>query len=45
MKSVRPGHSEPLAGGDPPPQLATILVRFLALFVVAVAILMIAWRA
>jgi len=43
VKNIRPGQSEPIAGGEQPQQLATILVRFLVLLIVAIAILAVAW--
>jgi hypothetical protein len=44
VKDIRPGQADPIAGGDQPQRLATILVRFLALLVVAIAFLTIAWN-
>jgi hypothetical protein len=44
VKNIRPRQSEPLAGGDHQPELATILMRFVVLLVVAIAILAITWR-
>jgi hypothetical protein len=44
VKNIRPSQSEPLAGSDQQPELATILLRFVVLLAVAVAILAIIWR-
>jgi hypothetical protein len=43
LKNIRPGQTDPLAGGDQPQRLATILVRFLILLTIVIAILTVAW--
>jgi hypothetical protein len=45
VKDIRPGQSDDsLADGEQPQRLATILLRFLVLLVVAIAILTVAWN-
>ncbi|MGL5166003.1 MAG: hypothetical protein ACRC9K_08965 [Afipia sp.] len=44
MKNIRPDQSDPIASGDEPQRLATILARFLVLLIVAIAILAVAWN-
>jgi hypothetical protein len=44
VKNIRTSQSEPLAGSDQRPELATILLRFVVLLAIAIAILAITWR-
>ena len=43
MKSIRPDHTDPIPLRSSPPGMGTIMIRFVALMVVAVIVLALAW--
>ena len=44
MKSVRPDTTDPIPLRNAPPRMGTIMIRFVALLVLTVAVLALAWR-
>jgi hypothetical protein len=43
MKSVRPDNTNPIPLQGSPPRMATIMIRFVGLLVVAVVVLALVW--
>ena len=44
MKSVRPDSTDPIPLRNPPPRMATIMIRFVGLLILVVVVLALAWR-
>ncbi|HLX16961.1 MAG TPA: hypothetical protein VKS24_17375 [Bradyrhizobium sp.] len=43
MKTVRPDNSDPIPMRSPPPNMGTIMVRFVGLLLAAVVVLALIW--
>jgi hypothetical protein len=43
MQTTRPDNTDPIPLRNPPPRIATILIRFTGLLIAAVAVLALAW--
>lgn len=43
MKTVRPDNPEPIPARDVRPQMGKIILRFVALLVIAIGLLLLAW--
>jgi hypothetical protein len=44
MKTIRPDNADPIPLRDSPPRVGIILIRFIALLVLTVVVLALAWR-
>jgi hypothetical protein len=44
MKSIRPDTTDPIPLRSSPPRMATIMIRFVGLMILAVIVLALAWR-
>jgi hypothetical protein len=44
MKTIRPDNADPIPLRSSPPRVGIILIRFVALLVLAVVVLALAWR-